>query len=1161
LACLYCGKEIGPFRLLRDKEFCCSAHRQGYSKRLGKALDQLSAQEPPPAPLATFIPYKPFAGNNHTLSQVLTFERHRPEIRLLNSWPLAIVPVSRERAATVPAVHPHALLVDDDFATEPQLWTVDKSLRHLSVDLEPEPWADFEIVEEPDPATAGPAPMDVPAADWLAEPGSLLDAAWDMPPVRLPGADRPVSIGSMALCGAGPSLAAQPVEAFLPPNPPPQMAAFSASTVTPMRLTLRALDWEVAVRPAGIADAPLAQAVESFLPAPAEQQILAWPVAAALPQLQLAAADWLTATNPAEAVEAPAAQAVESFLPAPAEPQILAWPVAAALPQLQLAAADWLTATNPAEVVEAPAAQVVESFLPPLPVPVSFPWPAAAALPQLQLTAADWLVSASPAEMMTAPVAEAVETWLPSLPEPQTDAWPAAATALPRLTVGPAAWVLSVDLAEFVASPAAQVVESWLPAAAEPQIAAWPATATALPKLTLDPTEWVLAAMLAELAIAPAPQAVESLLPAAPEPCAIPSIAACKLPQFELAAIAQEAVQEFVSPVVIANASETFLPSPPACEVVREVMATCGGPLAAATELAMPAPTALIDEPTIRWAGGWLTSAGAEPVASFVKPHVEAALAAGFPVAIPNSGALRQTAAACWQNLAGVAERLPQAIEPPKEETPAIAATYQETGSGPQILQLPNLTLEHTRGTRAAAFQARVPEAIEPGAAELNPGSVVPQLDGAGALRSPASPSVVLRCALPMAQALGGDWMCQQMPAAPIKSLRSLETQPPVLGPRFMVRPIFERVEEASPAPKPVEKTPAFAEIFEISKAARKTTGLGRTGLFSVGKVIAASLIVGIGMWFGAGSVKIGRQMLAINSDMRSNSSSSIDSAASTPAPSFPSPQYPAPKSPSGPIASVRHAIQGRAAVELSDTFRRMESWGANAAALPAGWTRHADGYVRSGQLALFRPAQNFADYRFEFFGQIEKKSMSWAIRAKDSQNYYGMKMTVIEPGLRPVVAMVHYAVVGGKKLQRIETPLSIMIHNNEPYHVAVDVKGNRVVTSIEGQEVDSWTNDALKVGGIGFFSEVGESARLYWMRVSKNQDWLGRVCAYLSNGSGTDTADLWRDDMPHAPGQPALPPSADVTLAAVEESEEFSQISPQRARISKIGRTESCRS
>jgi hypothetical protein len=137
------------------------------------------------------------------------------------------------------------------------------------------------------------------------------------------------------------------------------------------------------------------------------------------------------------------------------------------------------------------------------------------------------------------------------------------------------------------------------------------------------------------------------------------------------------------------------------------------------------------------------------------------------------------------------------------------------------------------------------------------------------------------------------------------------------------------------------------------------------------------------------------------------------------------------------------------------------------------------------------------------------------------------------------------------------------MVHNNEPFHVTVDVKGDRVMTSIEGQEVDSWSDDALKVGGVGFFSDVGETARLYWIRVTKNQDWLGRVCAYLSNGSGNDTAELWRGDIPDAPSQPsqpAPPTGGDATLAAAE-TEDFSHLGPQRARTLKYGRTELCRS
>jgi hypothetical protein len=256
----------------------------------------------------------------------------------------------------------------------------------------------------------------------------------------------------------------------------------------------------------------------------------------------------------------------------------------------------------------------------------------------------------------------------------------------------------------------------------------------------------------------------------------------------------------------------------------------------------------------------------------------------------------------------------------------------------------------------------------------------------------------------------------------------------------------------------------------------------------------------------------------------------------------------------------VRHAILQRAAVELTDTFRRMDAWGASAKALPAGWSRNPDGSVRAGQLALYHPSQTFADYRFEFSGEIEKKSLSWAVRARDAGNYYAMKFAVVEPGLRPVVALVHYPVVNGRKGPLVETPLPIMVHNHEPYRVEVDVQGSRVVTSIEGEEVDSWTDDALKAGGIGFFSEKGESARIYWIRVTRNQDWLGRVCAYLSGGpeinpeAGVDsnTANLRQGEMPAAPPlpPPAQPPAADVTLA---------EAGPCRDGTWKHGRTKRC--
>jgi len=1070
-----------------------------------------------------------------------------------------------------------------------------------------------------EPEAAGPVFAELPAVDWPLQSTVELDPSWTAPAVRLPDVSRPaMRAGAFLLCPAGPGLLADAVEAFIPPGREPQMLAYAVPCRVPVRWPLQPVDWKVSVGVASPVAAAAAQPVEALLPPFVEPLSVAWPAAPALPQLAIATADLLAATAMAGAVAGPAAQPVEALLPPFAEALNVAWPAAPALPQLTIAAADLLAATAIAGAIAGPAAQPVEALLPPFAEPLSVAWPAAPALPQLAIEAADWLAvnATAMAESVAGPVAQPVESFLPSPAEPQIAAWPAIASSLPRMTVNPAGWALSVDVAGPMPAAAAQAVESFLPAPPEPQLAEWPAAAAALPRLTLDPAAWVISGELAEPAAAasaepvesflppcaepqivswpaaaallpslsldaadwvliadlaeatssPAAEALESLFPAASEPCALPIFQqALRLPEFTLAAIAPEPVEEFVPPLVIADACQEWMPGLPACEAVREVIPSFGGALPAGVSLQAPLDLSL-QEPAIRWEGDWRPAASAEPVISFVAPHFEQALSGGLPVATPETGALQRAAAGQQKNLAAPAgERLPEIIEP-VSDSPVVAAAYQQSGGNDQVVRLPNFALDHATGNRAAPFRLAVPAALQPAAAEPNPGSDATRLDTAAAIQSPASPGALLRCGFPLAKAATADFICQRTPMAPIKSLQSMAPKVAVLAPKFVVRPIFERVEEAVAPPKQAEKTPAFAEIFEISKAMRKSS-VSRSGLFSAGKLIAASLIVGLGMWFGAGSVKISRQLFALNTHIRgigsNNTSSGIDIGSSTPA-TFASPKYAAAKAPEGPIARVRRAIQSRASVELTDTFRRMEAWGSNAMNLPAGWSRNPDGYVRTGQLALYHPAQSFSDYHFEFFGEIEKKSMSWAVRAHDPQNYYGMKMTVIEPGLRPVVAMVHYAVVGGKKGQRVETPLSIMMHNNEPYHVAVDVKGNKVVTSVEGQEVDSWTDDAIKVGGVGFFSEVGESARLYWMRVSKNQDWLGRVCAYLSSGSRSDTADLWREEVPHAPAQPSQPaplPATDMTLAAAEETEEFSHISPQRAGISKYGRTELCRS
>jgi len=46
-------------------------------------------------------------------------------------------------------------------------------------------------------------------------------------------------------------------------------------------------------------------------------------------------------------------------------------------------------------------------------------------------------------------------------------------------------------------------------------------------------------------------------------------------------------------------------------------------------------------------------------------------------------------------------------------------------------------------------------------------------------------------------------------------------------------------------------------------------------------------------------------------------------------------------------------------------------------------------------------------------------------------------------------------------------------------FDVRVDVRGPQFTTYLQGQQVDSWTDDQLKTGGAGFLKEREESGKV----------------------------------------------------------------------------------
>ncbi len=526
-------------------------------------------------------------------------------------------------------------------------------------------------------------------------------------------------------------------------------------------------------------------------------------------------------------------------------------------------------------------------------------------------------------------------------------------------------------------------------------------------------------------------------------------------------------------------------------------------PLTLARTVAVPAAAAVESMPT--------TAAAAPEVLSW-RPRLRKPTLAHFQI-------LEEPAD-------GLAAPVASPAPAPVESWPSVPAVAVQPSAPSMKVQARPLVVPPARFAASGfrGIEAPMAEPVRPAAAAsgLTPVSRI-ELKPAGGQTGKPRPRIPQPGLFPV------EYFCQPIASSPTKRLEWREGASELRYQPFAIRPALRPFAEFA---KPPRRLLQFPKIFAPQQQ------MQRVRLSTIGK-IAATIMVGVALWTGSRMANFSGFRAQVASSERTVSAATLVRS-----------KYMT----SGPMGRLRRAIAERAATEVTDTFAGgMEAWGAGSKTWAPGWQRSPEGYVRTGQMALFQPSLDYTDYHMEFYGQIEEKSMGWVVRAKDKQNYYAMKFKVIEPGLRPIIAMVHYQVTNGKRGHVEETPLSVMVHNNEPYHVDIDVRGNRFVAAIEGETVDAWTDDAPAKGGVGFFSDAGERARLYWMKVARNQDWLGRFCAYLSGDSGTgqQTAEIWGPGPARNGLPPADPRTPDAALALAGWYSGFGN-SPRRAKTAK---------
>lgn len=160
-----------------------------------------------------------------------------------------------------------------------------------------------------------------------------------------------------------------------------------------------------------------------------------------------------------------------------------------------------------------------------------------------------------------------------------------------------------------------------------------------------------------------------------------------------------------------------------------------------------------------------------------------------------------------------------------------------------------------------------------------------------------------------------------------------------------------------------------------------------------------------------------------------------------------------------------------------------------------SAWAQEGS-YVRPGRLRVWSRSESLVNYDLEFVGQIDRKSMDWAFRASDAQNYYASKVAILTPDTS---AIERYVVQNGVVQDRVELPLRVKLTPNHDYLFRLTAQGSRFRTFIDGNIVSSWSDTRMSRGGIGFFSEDGEKSLLKWAALTERDSVAGRFLAHFS--------------------------------------------------------------
>ena len=196
---------------------------------------------------------------------------------------------------------------------------------------------------------------------------------------------------------------------------------------------------------------------------------------------------------------------------------------------------------------------------------------------------------------------------------------------------------------------------------------------------------------------------------------------------------------------------------------------------------------------------------------------------------------------------------------------------------------------------------------------------------------------------------------------------------------------------------------------------------------------------------------------------------------------------------------ALQERIASRASIHIEEDFSAGLGLWEGEGNWARSWTYDKGGVVRPGRMAIYQPSIPMVDYTFDLSAAVERRSISWMVRATNLRNYVAARLNVSGSGPSQQLSFERWTVKDGRVTRRQTMPIQSRLGNATTVKIRMEVSGNTFATSLQDQTIDVFTDGTHPSGGIGLFSGDGDQPRIYRMELTHQHDFFGKLCSFLA--------------------------------------------------------------